>query len=421
MAQATDLDLALEQEILRGERRRSYLFAAGMTFSFCIMVIAIVVRPSGIRPPLHIFIISAGAALYEAARGAHLGHRIKRGMRLNRGLAIANAMVEASIPTMMILLDLRTVAPMVAVNLPPAHMYLLMIVLSISSMSLDVCVVTGLVAAVEYLAVSLWAVGHVSSTGIPPELLDALPYVARAVMFALGGVIAGVITRQFRHQAQRAFETARERDRVYDVFGQHVSPQVVGELMRVESSPSEEVRRVCVMFLDIRGFTSFSDGRSPAEVVSFLNTLFEPLVEIVGRHRGIVNKFLGDGFMAIFGAPLADGAESAHAVEAAREIVAAVDRLVAEKKIPATRVGLGLHAGEVVTGTVGSSARKEYTIIGDVVNLASRVEALNKEFDSRILVTDAVKSAVGNLEGVVSRGSVEIRGVREPVQVFQLA
>ncbi|HVO31924.1 MAG TPA: adenylate/guanylate cyclase domain-containing protein [bacterium] len=421
MAQANDLDLALEQEILRGERLRSYLFSAGMAVSFSSMTLFVLTRPAGLRPPTHIFIIAGVAALYELGRALHLGSRIKRGKRLVPAAAIVNAVVEASIPSLMILLDFRSVPPLVALYLPPAHMYFLMIVLSISSMSFEVCVTTGMVAADEYLGLTLWALRQPAHGDFPATLADFVPLVARSVMFALGGVIAGVITRQFRRQAQRAFLAMKERDRIHDVFGQHVSPQVVGELLRVETAPGEEVRHVCVMFLDIRGFTTFSDGRSPTEVVAYLNTLFEPLVEIVGRHRGIVNKFLGDGFMAIFGAPLSDGADVKHAVDAAREIVVAVERLVAEKKIPETRVGMGLHAGEVVTGTVGSSARKEYTIIGDVVNLASRVESLNKEYGSRILVTEAVRAAAGDLPGIVARGSVEIRGVREPVQVFQLA
>lgn len=423
MAQATDLDLALEQEILRGERLRSYLFAAGMGISFGSMVFFVLARPAGLRPPTHVFVIAGIAALYELGRAAHIDSRIKQGKRLRPLAAIANAVIEASIPSLMILLDFRVTPPLIAIYLPPAHMYFLMIVLSISSMSFDVCVVTGLVAAVEYFGLASWAVTQAAPAGFPGTLSDFVPLFARPVMFALGGIIAGVITRQFRRQAQRAFVAMQERDHIHDVFGQHVSPQVVGELMRVEASPGGEVRHVCVMFLDIRGFTSFSDGRSPTEVVAFLNTLFEPLVEIVGKHRGIVNKFLGDGFMAIFGAPLSDGADVKHAVDAAREIVATVERLVAEKKIPETRVGIGLHAGDVVTGTVGSNARKEYTIIGDVVNLAARVESLNKEFGSRILVTEAVRSAAGGLTEpeVVSRGSVDIRGVREPVRVFQLA
>src|SRR5690606_7392053 len=112
---------------------------------------------------------------------------------------------------------------------------------------------------------------------------------------------------------------------------------------------------VCVMFLDIRDFTAFSEDRSPADVVGYLNTLFESTIEAVMEHRGVVNKFLGDGFMAIFGAPIADSDSAAAAVSAALEIVERVEELVADGRIPPTKVGIGLHAGKAVVGNIGSA------------------------------------------------------------------
>src|SRR5207248_2173036 len=129
-----------------------------------------------------------------------------------------------------------------------------------------------------------------------------------------------------------------------------------------------ELRSVGVMFLDIRNFSSYAAGERPEAVMAYLNTLFDFMIDIVNEHQGIVNKFLGDGFMAVFGAPVEDAERCAHAVGASLEILERLDRLNAAGKIRPTRVGIGLHMGEAVTGNVGSADRKEYTIIGDVVN-----------------------------------------------------
>jgi adenylate cyclase len=134
-----------------------------------------------------------------------------------------------------------------------------------------------------------------------------------------------------------------------------------------------------------------------------------------------VNKFLGDGFMAVFGAPLPDPDYCRHAVEAGLEILAKLDERVAEEAIPPTRIGIALHAGAAVVGNVGSTMRKEYTVIGDVVNVASRLETLNKDFGSRMLVTERVWSEAGRPEDAVPRPAITVRGREEPVQIFQLA
>jgi adenylate cyclase len=146
------------------------------------------------------------------------------------------------------------------------------------------------------------------------------------------------------------------------------------------------------------------------------------MIEIVNRHHGIINKFLGDGFMAVFGAPLSDGRDCANALDAAQEILARVRDEVEAGNILPTTVGIGLHAGEAVTGSIGSALRREYTVIGDVVNLAARIEKLNKRFDSQLLISEIVWQAVSSDESkVVPMGEVEVRGREQAIQVYQVA
>jgi len=177
---------------------------------------------------------------------------------------------------------------------------------------------------------------------------------------------------------------------------------------------------VCVMFFDIREFSRMANEHSPAEVMDYLNTLFGLMIPAVNTHHGIINKFLGDGFMAVFGAPVDDGQQCRHAVEAARAMLDCVDKLNREQRIPRTRVGIGLHLGVALTGNVGSGERKEYTVIGDVVNLASRIEQATKQFNASLLVSEAVANALGGPAGT-DLGLVEIKGQACPIRLFKLA
>jgi len=175
-----------------------------------------------------------------------------------------------------------------------------------------------------------------------------------------------------------------------------------------------------VMFVDFRSFTAGARERSPQEVVDRLDGAFAILVDILDRHGGIVNKFLGDGFLALFGAPL-EAEDAAHrAVAAAREMLDANDRVNKATHWP-LRIGIGIHIGEVVAGSIGSPRRKEYTVIGDTVNFAARIEALNKEFNSQFLISQAVRDALGeDGKDAVALGEVPIRGYDRPMAVWQL-
>ena len=246
-------------------------------------------------------------------------------------------------------------------------------------------------------------------------------HLTRSAVLLAAGVLAGSVGVTIKSHFARALAAASARDRVTNLFGQHVSPRVVERLLAIGAAELSEMRRVCVMFVDIRGFTQAARSRTPAEVVARLDAAFEILVDIVDRHNGVVNKFLGDGLLAIFGAPIEDPLEAANAVAAAREILSAIGASNVGNAWP-IRLGIGVHIGQAVAGTVGSARRKEYTVVGDTVNLASRLENLNKEVGSELLVSDAVREAAGDAIGdAVLLGPVSVRGYTEPVMVWRLA
>ena len=307
-----------------------------------------------------------------------------------------------------------------ALNFVVPMFYFFFIILSTLRLDFWLSTFTGFVAAAELLAD-----GHVLSRLCTGRNYDPWPdtpfYIARSVVLLGGGILAGAVGAQLRRQFVASIAAATARDRVTNLFGQHVSPQVVERLLSADANVATDAHDVAVMFVDIRSFTSAARQRAPEEVVRRLDTAFEVLVEIIDRNGGIVNKFLGDGFLALFGAPLEDPDAGQRAVTAAREILEAIERANAASDWP-LRLGIGIHIGKVVAGSVGSSRRKEYTVIGDTVNFAARLEALNKEYGSQLLISADVLAAVREGRGdAVSLGEVAVRGYDQPQVVWRLA
>jgi adenylate cyclase len=321
-----------------------------------------------------------------------------------------------------LVLGIQASSPAYVLAIPIPWFYFLFIILSTLRLSFALCFFTGFVAAAEYAWLAYHYLSQPQTGPIDPSLTTPLWQSFRIGALLGAGFLAGLVSLQIRRQFTRALRSVEDRNRVVSMFGQHVSPAVVDQLLNQDVELSGEVREVCVMFLDIQGFTTFAENRRPEEVVEYLNGLFSVMIEIVNRHNGIVNKFLGDGFMAVFGAPISDASASRNAVAAALETIERVQVMSAAGEIAPTFIRIGLHAGEAVTGNVGSHERKEYTIIGDVVNLASRLEQLNKQYGSQLLVSDTVLEHLdSHREQATPHGEVLVKGRERPVQVYQLA
>jgi adenylate cyclase len=338
------------------------------------------------------------------------------------GVRYRNALIETSLPTLFLVLSIAANSPPELYIIPVAWLYFVFILLSTLRLDFWLCAFTGLVAGVEYAWLSMLYLRVPLVDVLDPGLMSPTWPALRVGLLIGCGLIAGLISLRIRRYFAAALRSVDERNRVVSTFGQHVSPAVVDQLLSQDVDLESELRDVCVMFVDIQGFTTFSENRRPEEVVTYLNGLFSAMIELINGHHGIVNKFLGDGFMAIFGAPIPDERAAQHGVDAALAILAQVEAMSASGTIAPTTLRIGLHAGEVVTGTVGSAARKEYTIIGDVVNVASRLEQMNKELGTRALAT---KSVVGQLRSGTAHatpiGSVTVRGREHPIDVFEVA
>ena len=209
-----------------------------------------------------------------------------------------------------------------------------------------------------------------------------------------------------------------ERQRLQAAFGTYVDPALAARLLEQGDDVfTGERREVSVMFVDVRDFTPFAEANSAEDTVSRLNTLFEIVVPAVVDAGGHVNKFLGDGALAVFGAPndLTDHADAA--------VTAAVliHRLVAQRFGEELRIGIGINTGAVIAGTIGGGSKLEFTLIGDTVNVAARVEQLTKTTGDGILLTQqCVDALVSRPPGLIDRGFHVLKGKSASVQVFGL-
>ncbi len=212
----------------------------------------------------------------------------------------------------------------------------------------------------------------------------------------------------------------RRREQAVQLFSRFVNPHVVQELIAHGGLSREgESRQITVLFSDIRGFTSLSESRTPQEIVSLLNRYFTLQVDVVFRHGGSLDKFIGDCIMAFWGAPLDDPHHARHAVEAALEMAEVLQRFRQDLGDENAQfdVGIGIHSGPAVVGLIGSERRREYTAIGDTVNLASRIEGLTKGV-SRILVSGETKALCGDAFDFKPYGSYNVKGREQQVELF---
>jgi adenylate cyclase len=282
------------------------------------------------------------------------------------------------------------------------------VIVGLMSASLPFGVAAGGAAALAgaWTGVSLYVFSRGVSTAVARPLL--------AIGVAL---LAGTAYRYFVEDA--------EKRKVSRLFGRYVSRDVYRHLMADPGLAELGGRRreMTVLFSDIRGFTSITERGDPEELVAQLNEYFTRMVEIVFRHGGTVDKFVGDMVMALFGAPVDDDEHADHAVAAAVEMVAALGELnpkwISEGRA-ALDIGIGVNSGDMIAGNIGSSAIMSYTVIGDNVNLGSRLESLNKDYRTRIIMSDATRTRLRSRFDIRPLGAVVVKGRTRPVEIFEV-
>lgn len=280
-----------------------------------------------------------------------------------------------------------------------------------------VVLMPGVYVAMLSVGRAVWMIG-VSTLGIVVTGMGIRSYFGfeLPMFYMLLGIAVGTVVAL----GFKLVYSSREQEFLRLAFSQFVSESVLRELLKDPNKLSLQGKelQITVMFLDIRGFTSFSEKKNPVVVVNRLNNLLDIASKIIFKHGGTIDKYIGDAIMAFWGAPTLDKKQATNAIMAAREIR---DKLQSETEF---QVGVGLNYGTAIVGNIGSSKRFDYTAIGDTVNTAARLEAATKELSESIVLSGAVVEKLveekAGLSGLKDRGTMLVKGKKEPIHVFAI-
>jgi adenylate cyclase len=243
------------------------------------------------------------------------------------------------------------------------------------------------------------------------------------LVLPLGSSILMVLALFALNMSYGYFVESRSKRQFTELFGQYVPPELVEEMSRNPESYSMDGRKteLTVLFSDIRGFTSISEGLGPDELTRLMNEYLTAMTEVVRKNRGTLDKYIGDAIMAFWGAPVSDAQHARHAVVTAMQMQAAlpaVNKAFAAKGWPEIRIGVGVNTGEMTVGDMGSIVRKAYTVMGDAVNLGSRLEGITKQYGVGILVGEGARKAI---KDIVFRevDRVQVKGKEEPIVIYE--
>lgn len=314
---------------------------------------------------------------------------------------------------------------------PPGYLYFFLVVLTGFAFDFRLSVVTGFYSALQFSLAAHLAVPYLRSVAHnDPLLLQDLTqetfYHFKSMMMVMTGITVGIVSRHVRALIADTLSKQRETLMVSRLFGEFVSAEVKDKILAQAGTLGQgEKKNVAILFCDIRGFTSFSEKVPPEQIVEYLNEYLDAMVNAIHSAGGTVDKFIGDAVMAVFGGVVPVEKPCDGALAAALLMRAALQELNQRREmrgLPSVANGIGIHFGEVIQGAIGSSDRKDFTVIGDTVNSASRIEGLCKEFGTDLVFSDAVYAgASGPVQERCRRvGAAKVKGREQEIGLWTI-
>ncbi|MEO6053015.1 MAG: adenylate/guanylate cyclase domain-containing protein, partial [Chthoniobacterales bacterium] len=333
-----------------------------------------------------------------------------------------NVALQVSTISIMLLITAKERGPEFAMSTASPMIYALVISVTAFRLSASLSLFAGILSALEFLGVYIFVMRPM----LTPEDLLSIPtlgygaMVVRMIILLAIGFTCTLAARALSSHVVRSVKDAVKVDLLERTFGRYVSPEIAKHVL--SNDRFLEARKIegVVMFADLRGFTAYSENRAPEEIAAMLNRCWEIAMQIIESHGGVVNKFLGDGFMALFGVPI----DLPNAEEAAANTAVDLQRALQVILEPeGLSMCIGIHQGEFIAGGIGSESRCEFTVIGTTVNVASRIETLNRELKTNCLASTAFISRIDGKAPfhIQSQGKRSVKGIHEPMEVHEVS
>jgi adenylate cyclase len=416
----------LDLEVVKSEYQRSFLitilFVAGLAVTLVnfLLLDPLVAEFYGgysiyMTTAMWILLI----IIYEFIVLQMLRKKIKNRQRVGTGFKLWHTLIEISFPSLIMYFMVFRLGMLSFLDSPITSLYFIFIILSILHLDFTVSIFTGILAALQYSVIIHYGFSEVTPIDTYAPASPENSYYLRTISLILGSAAAGFVAHELKSRIRLSFESKKAKDEIELLFDQQVSREVSKALIKDKGATKR--LEATVMFLDIRDFTAFADSHTPDEVIDFQNKFLSPVIDIINIHQGVVFQILGDGVMACFGSPVENVLHADMAFQASLQIRAKVKELSEAEVIPATRIGIGLHSGQIVTGNIGNEQRKQFSISGSPVIVASRLEQLNKKFGTELLISHEVLRNINTGKAEISFVTEEtLRGIGLPVKVYKV-
>ena len=410
------LDDAAHEQLVHREARAELLSSA--LFCGCGLTIFAVLMLAGEAAVLQSFRVIGMVFVGFTALLVSLALLARKGW-WHPSMRFVNTGLQITLLSFFLIVSVKEQGPTFAFSTALPMMYCMVISITAFRLSPWLSFYAGAMAGAQMILVYILFMRPLFS----PEYVESHPTIAwpavtaRVVVLLVIGVASALAANSLCRQIVRR---AKDHDRIEFLertFGRFVAPEVAKQILKDEAWMNPAEREAVVMFADLKGFTRYSAGRPPKEVAGLLNQCWEVASAIVERHGGFINKFLGDGFLAVFGVPVElKDAEAAAAITAAdlqAELAPILEPL-------GLSMCIGVHAGPMIAGGIGSESRCEFTVIGSTVNLASRIEALNRTLDTHCLTSGPVAEKIAANWNLKDHGGQSVKGITDKVGVYEI-
>lgn len=403
--------------LLRSEKKRTTILIGIFTFAICLQTVNFLfLEQTGMITKemssfTTIWLFPVTLTLFELMSLLFIKKRMKAVKKqVPLGFQYLNVSLEICFPTLIMAFVAREYPSVNVLQSPGVFVYFIFIILSTLRLNFWLSLYCGLLASVSYTFFSIFLYAHFSSD-------DGV----KAIVLVLSGMAAGFVARQVRSGINYSLRESEKRHQVENLFGRQISMEIAEKMLENNGKIESKRMHVAIMFIDIRNFTLFATDRTPEEIVQYQNAFFRIVINTVARYHGVVHQFLGDGCMVTFGAPLPLDNPSEDAVHAAMELLSEVKKAGENGELIDTRIGVGIHSGEVITGNIGTEYRQQYSVTGQVVIMASRIEQLNKQFGTQLLISEDVFRSIGtpNLKAE-GQEEVVLKGWNEAIRIYKI-